>query len=150
VPVLIPVSSFHTLSKSIYVSNSTSITGLLATYLISKPFWWSLEQIGIIGDYGLLPSSSTPTHATTSWHGNYLVFPLVERAAEAILMQLEQESTGAADSLFTMDQFRRKFANCVGSSPADVMSEADAKVLVRFLQRDKSALVVSKDVSETQ
>jgi charged multivesicular body protein 7 len=103
--------------------------------------------VGITGDYGLLPSSSTSTHTNTSWHGNYVVFPLVERAAHAVQAQMERDSTCVADTLFTKAQFREAFANCVGSTSSEAMSEGDVDILLRYLERDKKAVIISKDVS---
>ncbi|KAJ7595707.1 Snf7-domain-containing protein [Mycena floridula] len=134
VPSLFPLSAFLAVPSSIYASSSWRIPSAIANYVLVKPLWWMLEQVGAVGEEGILTSSSS-----SKWHGDYVVTSLVEQAAEAVLLQ--QSDTG--ESLYTYEGFRKEFANCV---QGDLMTVLDAKVLLRHLERDKAAVRV--DVSK--
>ncbi|TFY70266.1 hypothetical protein EVG20_g2735 [Dentipellis fragilis] len=70
---------------------------------------------------------------------------LVERAAEAVVArQRSRAGAGRAEALYSFEGFRKAFA---GSAVVGVvLSDADLKVLIRYLERDKKAVVVDKDV----
>lgn len=109
-------------------------------YLLGKPLWWALESIGVVGEESGLQTDDT------RWWGDYVVFPLVERAADAVeKKQWTNLAAGPSGSLYTLDGFRREFGDVLAPS-SRVMSESDAKVLVRYLERDRSVAVVEKDV----
>lgn len=144
-PHLFPISFYLALPTSIYKTSSKSIPLLVASYLVAKPLWWALEQLGVTGEDGILGSGQLST--STSWYGDYVVLALVERAAENVISQRRKVTGGAGpgECLFSLDGFRKSFAFCVGSGP--VMSDMDAKVLLKYLERDKGVLVVEKNVS---
>lgn len=70
---------------------------------------------------------------------------LVERAGEAVL-QRQQAKNGAslADSLFKFDGFKKEFAG--SALPGVMLSEQDTRAVIRFLERDKRALVIEGEV----
>lgn len=143
-PPFIPLSAFVSAQTSIYHSQ-TSVPYLIASYLVGKPLWWALEQLGIAGEDGLLPTSSSK-QSTKSWHGDYVLLNLVQNTAAQIITQ-QQNATTPADNLYTFDGFRTTFASCMDGSQQNMMAEIDAKVLLRYLERDKGVIVVTKDAS---
>ncbi|KAK0210854.1 Snf7-domain-containing protein [Desarmillaria ectypa] len=138
-PALIPLSAFLSLSQSIYASHSLlhTLPSLVASYLITKPLWWALGQIGIDG---LFASNA----GDSKWHGEYVILSLLERAAEKILVEQKAKSGGPSDGIYAVEGFRRDFAACINET--HVMSETDAKVLIKFLERDQSIITVDKEV----
>ncbi|SJL00495.1 uncharacterized protein ARMOST_03808 [Armillaria ostoyae] len=138
-PALIPVSAFLSLPQSIYASHSLlyALPSLVASYLIAKPFWWALGQIGVDG---LFASNA----GDLKWHGEYVVLSLLERAAEKVLAEQKAKAGGPSDGIYSVEGFRRDFAACINE--AHVMSERDAKVLIKFLERDKNIITVDKEV----
>ncbi|KAJ7580979.1 hypothetical protein C8J56DRAFT_1029362 [Mycena floridula] len=85
VPFLFPLSTFLAASLSIYASSSWRIPSVIANYVLVKPLWWMLEQVGAVD--------------------------------LDIFLFLEMKET-------------------------DLMSELDAKALLRHLERDKAAVGV--------
>ncbi len=79
------------------------------------------------------------------WHGEYVTLSLLERAAERILVEQKAKAGGPSDGIYSVEGFRRDFAACINE--AHVMSETDAKVLIKFLERDKNIITVDKEVS---
>lgn len=71
---------------------------------------------------------------------------LLERAAEAVLAKQEEEAgLSLADSLYSFDGFKRQFSRV--ALDGVTLSDLDLKVLLRFLERDKHAIVRQGDVS---
>ena len=133
------------LKASIYSTHSLPVR--IASYVVGKPLWWALEQMGIVGEEGLLSSQSgRDHHKGTAWHGDYVIVSLVVKAAEAILDTQRERMGGPADRLYSLESFRRTFATALGSPEGAVMEEQDAKVLLRFLERDRGLLVYDKEV----
>lgn len=94
---------------------------------MGKPLWWALEQLGIVSEEG--SSSSTGKE----WWGDYVFVELVEDAADRIIEA--QDRSG--DVLYTLEGFKKTFG---------LGSDVDAKVVVKYLERDKRVVVVDKDV----
>lgn len=117
----------------------------IAAYLVGKPLWWALEQMGVIGEEG----SKTHQHTDTGWWGDYVVVSLVERAADAVEEKQRERMSGPGEALYTMQSFRLTFADVLGVDDG-VWRDIDAKVLLRFLERDRGAIVTDYDVSEMQ
>ncbi|KAJ2913218.1 hypothetical protein MD484_g7193, partial [Candolleomyces efflorescens] len=82
----------------------------------------------------------------TAWHGDYVITSLVVKAAEAILESQRERMGGPADRLYSFDSFRRTFATALGRSDGVAIEEQDAKVLLKFLERDRGVLVYDKEV----
>ncbi|KAJ7271980.1 Snf7-domain-containing protein [Mycena haematopus] len=129
-------SDFLNSRESIY--DPGWLPGRIVAYVVGKPLWWALEQLGVVGEEGFLTAS--PAKDTT-WWGDYVVISLVEAAASDILTKQSLKSTGPGDALYSFESFKRTF-----SPDSRVLTDADAKVLIRFLERDRRAVVVDKDV----
>lgn len=112
--------------------------------MVGKPLWWTLEQLGVVGDEGILGGSSSPSSKDTGWWGDYVVVSLVESAADEVLERQERKVGGAADRLYTFDGFRKEFASVWGAGT--ILTEGDAKVLLRFMERDRKVVVVDGEV----
>ncbi|KAF7363605.1 hypothetical protein MSAN_01017500 [Mycena sanguinolenta] len=129
-------ADFLNSKESIY--DSGWLPGRIAAYVVGKPLWWALEQLGVVGEEGFLTSA---TAKDTTWWGDYVVISLVEAAANDILTRQSLKSTGPADAVYSFENFKREF-----SSESHVLTDTDATVLLRFLERDRRAVVVDKDV----
>jgi charged multivesicular body protein 7 len=111
----------------------------IAAYVLGKPLWWALEQLGVVGEEG----DGHGEKARTEWWDEYVVLALVERLADAIVAAQARRATGPAAGLYTFEGFRKAFGDVVGQSG---MSEMNAKVLVRFLERDRRVVVFDSEV----
>ncbi|KAF9475867.1 hypothetical protein BDN70DRAFT_883201 [Pholiota conissans] len=120
----------------------------IASYVVGKPLWWALEQIGIVGEEGLLGGSSRGHHhKDTSWWDTYVLLHLVEAAADEVLERQAGLQVNAGDALYTLDTFRTTFGACVDAAGLlEPLRELDARVLVKYLERDRGALVVDKEI----
>nr|GAT60026.1 predicted protein [Mycena chlorophos] len=104
----------------------------ITAYVVGKPLWWALEQLGVVGE------DTSSSSRDNSWWGEYVFLSLVEQAADAVLAQQAENVGAPADALYSHEGFKKTFV------PS--MSEADMKILLRFLQRDRGAIVVDGDV----
>ncbi|KAF6763991.1 hypothetical protein DFP72DRAFT_956150 [Ephemerocybe angulata] len=137
-----PLAEFTSLKSSIYSTHSLPIR--IASYVVGKPLWWALEQMGIVGEEGIL-GSSTRDHKGTAWHGDYVIIALAAKAAETIQEMQRDIVAGPADSLYSFESFRKTFGVSLDTSGAP-LSELDAKVLLKFMERDRGVLVYDNDV----
>jgi charged multivesicular body protein 7 len=129
--------------------NSVYDTGWLpyriASFVVGRPLWWALEQVGIVGDEGILTSNSQTKE--TAWCGDHVFLPLIERAAEAVMSLQAMRATGPADALYTFEGFRRSFGSIFGEGESNQqMTGMDARVLVKYLERERRVLVVDEQV----
>ncbi|KAF7338138.1 hypothetical protein MVEN_02038600 [Mycena venus] len=129
-------SDFLNSKESVY--DSGWLPGRIAAYVVGKPLWWALEQLGVVGEEGFITPS---TAKDTAWWGDYVVISLVEAAANDILAKQSLKGSGPGDGLYTFESFKREF-----STDSQVLTDGDAKVLIKFLERDRRAVVVDKDV----
>lgn len=137
-----PLSDFLTSSRSIY--DPGWLPYRIASFVIGKPLWWALKQFNIVG------SDDTLGHASYNerWKkvkGDYVLLSVLERAADAVLQaQRNKAGISLADSLYDFESFKKEFA---GRALDDaVLSDLDLKVLLRYLERDKRALVTQKEM----
>lgn len=141
--MLVARSEFLSTQQSIY--DPGWLPTRIATFVVGKPLWWVLEQIGIVGEEGFLGGGTTSrTKKDTAWWGEYVFVPLVEKAADAVLERQEAKIGGVGNRLYSMDMFKREFASVLGVDVA--LSDVDMMVLLKFLERDRSALVFDKVV----
>jgi len=110
-----------------------------------KPLWWALEQIGIVDNDSEDHQNSNSLQA--DWFGEYVFVELLEHAADAVLTLQETHATGPADALYTIDGFRKTFASIFSVSEQSALSETDAKVLIKFLEQERKAVVTDNEVS---
>ncbi|RDB21152.1 hypothetical protein Hypma_011738 [Hypsizygus marmoreus] len=117
----------------------------IAAFVVGKPLWWALEQLGIVGEDGILGGSHSGSrhHKDTTWWGEYVVVPLVEKAADETLAKQEGKVGGSGDRLYTFEDFRKQFGSVVGVT---TLTEGDAKVLLRYLQRDRKAILFDEEI----
>ncbi|KAK0459826.1 uncharacterized protein EV420DRAFT_1675979 [Desarmillaria tabescens] len=132
-PALIPLSAFLSLPQSIYASHS--LLHILPSLVARSGGHW--VQIGVDG---LFFSNA----GDSKWHGEYVIMSLLERAAERILAEQKAKSGGPSDGIYSVERFRLDFAACINET--HIMSEMDAKVLIKFLERDKNIITVDKEV----
>ncbi|KDR73493.1 hypothetical protein GALMADRAFT_251201 [Galerina marginata CBS 339.88] len=118
----------------------------IAAYVVGKPLWWALEQMGVVGEEGFLGSGSRQhRHNDTSWWGDYIFVPLVEKAADAVMERQEERMAGPGDALYSLESFRTVFAGVAGGEENATLRELDTKVLVKFLERERGVIVVDKE-----
>jgi charged multivesicular body protein 7 len=113
--------------------------GRIAAYILGRPLWWALEQLGIVPE-----DNGADAGGGTEWWGEYVVLPLVERAAEGVVEM--QGLKGGVEGLYTMEGFGRVFAGVVGLDSAGALGEVDVRVLLRYLERDRGVVVVDYEV----
>jgi charged multivesicular body protein 7 len=135
-----PLQQFRTSTQSIY--DSGWLPYRIASFVIGKPLWWTLQQLSIVGsdDAG---GSESDAQRWKKVKGDYVVVSLLEQAAAAVLHQQESKSS-LADSLYDFDGFKKEFGTCAFEGLE--LSNLDVKVLVKFLERDRQAIVVQRGV----
>jgi charged multivesicular body protein 7 len=133
----VPLQRFLSAKESVY--DPGWLPTRIAAYVLGKPLWWALEQLGVVGEEG----DGHGEKARTEWWGEYVVLALVERMADAVVAAQARRATGPAAGLYTFEGFRKAFGDVVGRSG---MGEMDAKVLVRFLERDRRVVVFDPEV----
>ena len=140
---LIPMADFLNASRSIY--DPGWLPYRVANFVVGKPLWWALGQLGLVDSHGAAFGDSSAAERWKKVRGDYVVVSLVEGAAERILDQQRRKSSGqAADSLYNLESFRDEFASC--AFDAAPLSVLDIKVLLRYLERDKGAIIVRGEV----
>ncbi|KAI9570451.1 Snf7-domain-containing protein [Boletus coccyginus] len=133
---LFPLFQFLTSQHSVY--DPGWLPYRIASFLVGKPLWWAMEQLEIV-------RSEDAYSEAEMWkrvEGEYVLLRLVERAADVV----EASSGGLclADRLYTITTFRKAFGSKV--LPGVSLSETDTRVLLKYLERDRSVLVQDKDV----
>ncbi|KAI0093725.1 Snf7-domain-containing protein [Irpex rosettiformis] len=137
-----PLNQFRTSKQSIY--DPGWLPYRIASFIIGKPLWWALQQLSIVSsDEGA--GSESDAQRWKKVKGDYVVINLVEQAAAAVLHQQEFK-TGLSihESLYSFDGFKREFETCAFGGLE--LSNLDIKVLVKFLERDKRAIMVERGV----
>lgn len=121
----------------------------IVSYVVGKPLWWALEQMGVVGEEGLLGQSGRGHHhKDTGWWGDYVLVHLVESAADAVVDMQEELQVTASDALYTMDTFRSTFGSVGANGINEPLRETDAQALVKYLERDRGLVVVDKEVGD--
>ncbi|KAJ7219458.1 Snf7-domain-containing protein [Mycena pura] len=135
-------SEFLSCKESVY--DAGWLPGRIAAYVVGKPLWWALEQLGVVGEDSFIYNTSV-TSKNPAWWGEYVILPLVEAAADIVLAKQADKLGGPSDALYSFDAFKKTFSD-VFSGGADTLSDVDATILLRFLQRDRRAVIVDKEV----
>jgi len=117
----------------------------IASFVVGKPLWWALEQIGIVDNDSEGHQNSNSLQV--DWFGEYVFVELLEHAADAVLTLQKARATGLADALYTTEDFRKTFGSIFSVSKQSALSETDAKVLIKFLERERKAIVTDNEVS---
>ncbi|RPD66129.1 hypothetical protein L226DRAFT_454410 [Lentinus tigrinus ALCF2SS1-7] len=140
---LIPLSDFLSASRSIY--DPGWLPYRIASFVVGKPLWWALGQLGIVESNGAVFGDSGTTERWKKVRGDYVAVSLLESAAERILERQRLKSTGhVADTLYNVDGFRAEFSECAFEGAT--LSGTDIKVLLKFLERDKGVIIVRGEV----
>ncbi|KAG6867035.1 hypothetical protein C0991_003953 [Blastosporella zonata] len=139
--LLIPLGDFLNAQKSIY--DPGWLPARIAAFVVGKPLWWALEQMGVVGEEGLLGSGGARSQKDTAWWGEYVFVALLEKAADKVVEWQAAKVGGAGDRVYSMDGFKQEFGSVVGAESA--LTEGDAIVLLRFLERDRAVVVFDKD-----
>ena len=139
---LIPLQHFTTSTKSVY--DPGWLPWRIASFIVGKPLWWALQQTGLVDvDEG---GSETDAQRWRRVRGEYVMLALVDQAEDAILEhQREKEAHYIAESLYDFDSFRKEFASI--ALEGVTLSDQDLRVVLKFLERDKDAVVSDKGVS---
>ncbi|KAF8798155.1 hypothetical protein BYT27DRAFT_7124098 [Phlegmacium glaucopus] len=142
---IISFSEFMNAKVSIYDPGWLPVR--IAAYVVGKPLWWALEQMGIVGEEGLLGSGTRQHHhKDITWWGDYVMISIVEGAADAVMERQEAKNASAGDALYTMESFRKTFAGVAGGDEDVPLRDLDAKTLLKYLERDRQVVVVDKDI----
>lgn len=137
-----PLQQFLTSPQSIY--DPGWLPYRIASFVVGKPLWWALQQLSIVGSDDALGSEGE-RERWKKVKGDYVVVGLLERAAEAVQAKQEEEAgLSLADSLYSFDGFKRQFSRV--ALDGVTLSDLDLRVLLRFLERDKHAIVRQGDV----
>ncbi|KAH9854222.1 hypothetical protein C2E23DRAFT_754053 [Lenzites betulinus] len=140
---LIPLSDFLSSSRSIY--DPGWLPYRIASFVVGKPLWWALGQLGIVDNHANAFGDSSTAERWKKVKGDYVAIKLLEQAAERILERQRQKDVGnLADSLYNAESFREEFASCAFEDA--LLSELDVKVLLKFLERDRHSIVIIKFV----
>ncbi|KZV73405.1 hypothetical protein PENSPDRAFT_574635 [Peniophora sp. CONT] len=135
---ILPLTQFMNSAQSIYEPGWLPYR--IASYVIGKPLWWALSQAGVV-------SSGDDESDSVRWKkvkGDYVVLALLEQAADAVTARQTDAGVNLADALYDFASFRSTFAE--HALPDVTLSDADLRVLLKFLQRDRKVLVSDKEV----
>ena len=69
---------------------------------------------------------------------------LLEQAADSVMEKQHSKATGTADSLYSLEGFKNDFGSVLGQ---DTLNEEDTLVLLKFLERDRSVIVMDDEVT---
>jgi charged multivesicular body protein 7 len=111
----------------------------VATFVVGKPLQWALHQLNLIG-----PDEEGDTERWSHVKGDYVLVGAVERAADAVVALQHRRGVSLADTLYNFDSFRATFAS--SALPGVTLSDKDLFVLVKYLERDRRAVITEKEV----
>ncbi|KAI0780948.1 Snf7-domain-containing protein [Trametes elegans] len=141
--VLIPLSEFRTATRSIY--DPGWLPYRVASFVVGKPLWWALGQLGIVDTQAGAFGDSSTAERWRKVQGDYVAVSLLEAAAKRVLERQRLKNSGnLVDALYSVDSFRAEFATCAFDNAP--LSNLDLKVLLKFLERDKRAVVIKGEV----
>ncbi|KAI0306317.1 hypothetical protein B0F90DRAFT_1862978 [Multifurca ochricompacta] len=124
-------------SQSIY--DSGWLPYRVASFVVGKPLLWALQQFNLV--------SSEDESDSERWkriNGDYILLSVVERAADTVLVSQRARDASLSDALYSYDSFRATFAD--SALPGVTLSDNDLRVLIKFLERDRRAVITEKEV----
>ncbi|KAH9066326.1 Snf7-domain-containing protein [Lactarius vividus] len=133
----VPLQQFLSASQSIY--DSGWLPYRVAAFVVGKPLWWALQQLNVLG--------SDDEGESERWKhtkGDYVLIGVLEHAADSVLASQRAQDVSLADTLYSFDSFRATFAS--SALPGVTLSDKDLRVLLKFLERDRRAIVREKEV----
>lgn len=89
-------------------------------------------------------STAHGSEKDTTWWGDYVVISLVDAAASTVLTKQLHKAGGPGDALYSFEGFKKEFASVL-SPNTGVVSDPDARILLRFLERDRRVVIVDSD-----
>lgn len=116
---------------------------------MGKPLWWTLKQLSIVSADETILGDVSYEEKWKRVMGDYVIVSVLERAADSVLAR--QRSKGMlslADALYNMESFREEFA--AHALDNVVLSKLDIRVLVRYLERDRKAVVTQGGVGPSR
>ncbi|KAI9455003.1 Snf7-domain-containing protein [Lactarius psammicola] len=133
----VPLQQFLSASKSIY--DPGWLPYRVAAFVVGKPLWWALQQLNVLG-------SEDESEAERWKHtkGDYVLIEVLEHAADSVLASQRARDVSLADTLYSFDSFRATFA--ASALPGVTLSDKDLRVLLKFLERDRRAVVTEREV----
>jgi charged multivesicular body protein 7 len=134
-----PLSQFMNATQSIY--DPGWLPYRIASFVVGKPLWWALQQLNIVNS-----DESYSSGDAERWKkikGDYVIVALLERVADAVLVKQEAKLE-LADSLYNFESFKRAYANVLSDI---TLSDLDLKALLKYLERDKRAIVRQGEAS---
>ncbi|CAE6516638.1 unnamed protein product [Rhizoctonia solani] len=112
----------------------SSLSNVSWSYRVGRPLWWALQQTGLVGDDVI----------RETW-GDFVIVANVEAAAKKVIdAQRAKGGIGPASVLYTFASFRQTFGSLAAQHPGAELSETDARVLVKHLERDRGCVVVDR------
>lgn len=133
----IPPQQFLNNSNSIY--DTGWLPYRLAAFIVGKPLHWALQQLDLTGS-----DDDSDTERWNHIKGDYVLIGAVERAADAVLACQHERGVSLADTLYSFDTFRAAFAS--SALPGITLSDKDLRVLIKFLGRDRRAVITENEV----
>ena len=139
---LIPLELFLSAKSSIYYPGS--LVYRLASNLVAKPLRWTLQNLNLADGNEL----ESDTQLWKKVKGKYVALGNLEAAADAVLeIRRKQTVVSRADSLYSVESFKKAFGGVGVLFPGISLSDVDVQVLVLFLRRDRKAIVNDAEVS---
>ncbi len=111
----------------------------LAAFIVGKPLQWAFHQLDLTGS-----DDDSDTERWNHIKGDYVLIGVVERAADAVLACQHERGVSLADTLYSFDTFRAIFAS--SALPGITLSDKDLRVLIKFLERDRRAVITENEV----
>lgn len=107
--------------------------------MVGKPLSWALQQLNVFGS-----DDESEAERWRRTRGDYVLISVLEHAAESILAEQRARDVSLADTLYSFDSFRATFA--AFAFPGVTLSDKDLRVLLKFLERDRRAIVTEGEV----
>ncbi|KAH8995358.1 hypothetical protein EDB92DRAFT_198022 [Lactarius akahatsu] len=133
----VPLQQFLSASQSIY--DSGWLPYRVAAFVVGKPLWWALRQLNVLGS-----DDESETERWKHSKGDYVLIGVLEHAADSVLASQRARDVSLADTLYSFDSFRATFA--ASALPGVTLSDKDLRVLLKFLERDRRAIVTEREV----
>ncbi|CAK5281800.1 unnamed protein product [Mycena citricolor] len=141
--VLLTKAEFLSAAKSVYDPGWLPVR--IAAFVVGKPLWWALEQLGVVGEEGMISSASSSSGGRdTSWWDDYVLLPLIEEVADAVLVRQSLTPGDASDVLYSFESFKATFSDVLGDDAP--LGDEDVKIVLKFLQRDRKCIVIDEQV----
>jgi charged multivesicular body protein 7 len=133
----VPLQQFLSASQSIY--DPGWLPYRIAAFVVGKPLSWALQQLNVLGS-----DDESEAERWKRTRGDYVLVSVLEHAADSVLALQRERDVSLADTLYSFDSFRATFA--AYALPGVTLSDKDLRVLLKFLERDRQAVVTEGEV----